>query len=385
MKGLVILGSTGSIGRQTLDIVRAFPNEFKVVGLAAGLNVELLKEQIEEFRPRLACCASEEHRELLPNDVTYTPMEEMVCQPDADLIMAATIGSAGLVPTVRALENKKPVALANKEVIIMAGGLVKSLAGPDGGTLLPVDSEPSAIWQCLRGEKEDIRRIIITASGGPFRTSPVENMEKVTPEEALNHPTWRMGRKITVDSATLMNKAFEVIEAHWLFDVPWDKIEVVVHPQSIVHSMVEFADGSVKAQLGPPDMRLPIQYSLFYPTRLQNRQIPRLDTGLSHSLTFQPLEHERYPCFDMAVEAGKKGGTYPAVLSAADEVAVELFLQGRIGFMDIYRTIDRVLEDHTSLPGSSLDEILAADHWAKVRARKVAEALPGPPLVSRSA
>ena len=385
MKGLVILGSTGSIGRQTLDIVRAFPNEFNVVGLAAGLNVELLKEQIEEFRPRLVWCSSEKHRELLPDGVTFTPMEEMVCQPDADLIMAATIGSAGLVPTVRALENKKPVALANKEVIIMAGGLVKSLAGPDGGTLLPVDSEPSAIWQCLRGEKEEIRRIIITASGGPFRTSPMEDMEKVTPEEALNHPTWRMGRKITVDSATLMNKAFEVIEARWLFDVPWDKIEVVVHPQSIVHSMVEFADGSVKAQLGPPDMRLPIQYSLFYPTRLPNQQIPRLDTGLSHSLTFQPLEHERYPCFDMAVEAGKKGGTYPAVLSAADEVAVELFLQGKIGFMDIYRTIDRVLGDHTPSPGSSLDEILAADHWARVRASDVAEALPVPPLISRSA
>jgi 1-deoxy-D-xylulose-5-phosphate reductoisomerase len=385
MKGLVILGSTGSIGRQTLDIVRAFPDEFKVVGLAAGLNVELLKEQIEEFRPGLIWCAPEGHRELLPNGITFTPMEEMVCEPDADLIMAATIGSAGLVPTVRALENKKPVALANKEVIIMAGGLVKSLAGPGGGTLLPVDSEPSAIWQCLRGENEEIRRIIITASGGPFRTSPVEDMEKVTPEEALNHPTWSMGRKITVDSATLMNKAFEVIEAHWLFDVPWDKIEVVVHPQSIVHSMVEFADGSVKAQLGPPDMRLPIQYSLFYPTRLQNRQIPRLDTGLSHSLTFQPLEHERYPCFDMAVEAGKKGGTYPAVLSAADEVAVKLFLQGRIGFMDIYRTIDRVLEDHTSSPGESLDEILAADRWARNRAQEVAEALPGHPMVRRSA
>ncbi len=385
MKGLVILGSTGSIGRQTLDIVRAFPNEFNVVGLAAGLNVELLKEQIEEFRPRLVWCSSEKHRELLPEGVTFTPMEEMVCQPDADLIMAATIGSAGLVPTVRALENKKPVALANKEVIIMAGGLVKSLAGPDGGTLLPVDSEPSAIWQCLRGEKEGIRRIIITASGGPFRTSPMEDMEKVTPEEALNHPTWRMGRKITVDSATLMNKAFEVIEARWLFDVPWDKIEVVVHPQSIVHSMVEFADGSVKAQLGPPDMRLPIQYSLFYPMRFPNQQIPRLDTGLSHSLTFQPLEHERYPCFDMAVEAGKKGGTYPAVLSAADEVAVELFLQGRIGFMDIYRTIDRVLGDHIPSSGSSLDEILAADHWARGQANEVAEALPVPPLISHSA
>ena len=378
MKGLVILGSTGSIGRQTLDIVRAFPDEFRVVGLAAGLNLELLTDQIEEFKPRLACCASEEHRGLLPESVTFAPMEEMVCQPDVELIMVATIGSAGLVPTIRALENKKAVALANKEVIIMAGELVKSLASSNGRDLLPVDSEPSAIWQCLRGEKEAIRRIIITASGGPFLSTPLEDLEKVTPEEALKHPTWKMGKKITVDSATLMNKAFEVIEAHWLFDAPWDKIEVTVHPQSIVHSMVELADGSVKAQLGPPDMRLPIQYSLFYPTRLENQQIPRLDTSVTHSLTFQPLEPQRYPCFNLAVEAGKKGGTYPAVLSAADEVAVELFLQRRIGFMDIYRTVERVLEDHSLSPGKSLEDILSADDWARERAQEVAEALPGP-------
>ena len=378
MKGLVILGSTGSIGRQTLDIVRAFPDEFRVVGLAAGLNLELLTDQIEEFKPRLACCASEEHRGLLPESVTFAPMEEMVCQPDVELIMVATIGSAGLVPTIRALENKKAVALANKEVIIMAGELVKSLASSTGRDLLPVDSEPSAIWQCLQGENEAIRRIIITASGGPFRSTPLEDLEKVTPEEALKHPTWKMGKKITVDSATLMNKAFEVIEAHWLFDAPWDKIEVMVHPQSIVHSMVELADGSVKAQLGPPDMRLPIQYSLFYPTRLENQQIPRLDTSVTHSLTFQPLEPQRYPCFNLAVEAGKKGGTYPAVLSAADEVAVELFLQRRIGFMDIYRTVERVLEDHSLSPGKSLEDILSADDWARERAQEVAEALPGP-------
>ena len=379
MKGLVILGSTGSIGRQTLDVVRAFPQELRVVGLAAGLNVELLAAQIEEFNPRLACCASEEDRELFPEGVAYAPMEEMVCQPDVDLIMAATIGSPGLIPTHRALENNKRVALANKEVIIMAGELVMSLARSGGGALLPVDSEPSAIWQCLQGESEGIRRIIITASGGPFRTTPLEELERVTPEEALKHPTWKMGKKITVDSATLMNKGFEVIEAHWLFGVPWENIEVVVHPQSIVHSMVELADGSVKAQLGPPDMRLPIQYALFHPTRLENPQIPRLDTSLTHSLSFQPLEPDRYPCFNMAVEAGKTGGTYPAVLSAADEVAVELFLNRSIGFMDIYRTIEQVLEDHSPSPGKCLEEILEADHWARARAREVAGVIPGSP------
>ncbi len=375
MKGLVVLGSTGSIGRQTLDIVRAFPNEFKVVGLAAGANLELLTAQIQEFKPRLAFCASEEHRELIPDGVAFASMEEMVCQPDVELVMAATIGSAGLVPTIRALENKKAVALANKEVIIMAGALVMGLASSEGAALLPVDSEPSAIWQCLQGENDPIRRIIITASGGPFRTTPLEELEGVTPEQALNHPTWKMGKKITVDSATLMNKAFEVIEAHWLFNVPWDRIEVMVHPQSIVHSMVELSDGSVKAQLGPPDMRLPIQYSLFYPTRLENSQIPRMDTGIQHSLTFQPLEPQRYPCFDLATRAGRKGHTYPTVLSAADEIAVELFLQGRIGFMDIYRTINRVLDDHIPTQGDHLEDILKADRWARNRARSAAEEL----------
>ena len=376
MRGLVILGSTGSIGRQTLDIVRAFPDEFRVAGLAAGRNLDLLAAQIEEFKPRLACCASPQEMELLPPGISHCSMEEMVCEPDVDLVMAATVGSAGLVPTVRALENKKAVALANKEVIIMGGELVMSLAGPGGGTLLPVDSEPSAIWQCLQGEQQPVRRIIITASGGPFRTTPLEAMEEVTPEQALNHPTWRMGKKITVDSAMLMNKGFEVLEAHWLFDVPWDKIEVVVHPQSIIHSMVEFADGSVKAQMGPPDMRLPIQYSLFYPQRLENQQIPRLDTTVPHSLTFEPMEPKRYPCFELALEAGRRGGTYPAVLSAADEVAVEMFLDGAIGFMDIYRTVDKVIGDHTPSSGSGLDEVLHADRWARERAREVAQKLP---------
>ena len=385
MKGLVILGSTGSIGRQTLDIVRAFPEEFHVVGLAAGANLDLLSSQIDEFKPRMVWCASEKDRKRLPPGAAICTMEEMVCEPDVDMVMAATVGSAGLVPTIRALECKKTVALANKEVIIMAGELVMSLARNGGGTLLPVDSEPCAIWQCLQGEDQPIRRIIITASGGPFRTTPLEDIERVTPEEALKHPTWKMGKKITVDSALLMNKGFEVIEAHWLFDVPWESIEVVVHPQSIVHSMVEFVDGSVKAQLGPPDMRLPIQYAMLHPTRLENDQIPRLDTTITHSLTFEPLEPQRYPCFNLAVEAGRKGGTYPTVLSAADEVAVGLFLQGQMGFMDIFRTVDKVLEDHTPSAGSMLDEVLEAESWARLRAQEVAAKLPSRPRAYQQA
>ena len=377
MRGLVVLGSTGSIGRQTLDIVRSFPSEFRVVGLAAGRNLDLLARQIEEFNPKLACCSSPEGNTSLPDSVTYCPMEEMVCQPDVDIVMAATVGSAGLRPTLKALENKKAVALANKEVIIMGGEMLMSLVERNGASLLPVDSEPSAIWQCLQGENQAIRRIIITASGGPFRTIPTEEMEHVTPEQALKHPTWKMGDKITVDSATLMNKAFEVIEARWLFDMPWENIEVVLHPQSIIHSMVEFADGSVKAQMGPPDMRLPIQYAMFNTTRLGNELIPRLDTAIPHSFDFQPMDNGRYPCFTLAVEAGKKGSTYPTALSAADEVAVGLFLDRKIGFMDIYRTLHTVLEEH--IPASdrpTLEDILDTDEWARRRAHEVASALP---------
>ena len=382
MRGLVILGSTGSIGQQTLDVVRAFPDEFQIIGLAGGFNLKLLSEQAEEFKPRFICCASQAGQLHLPKGLPVMPMEEMVCLPDVEMVMAATTGRAGLVPTIKALENDKKVALANKEVIIMAGKLIQSILATGTGTVLPVDSEPSAIWQCLQGENQEVRRIIITASGGPFRNSSLDALERVTPEEALNHPTWKMGRRITVDSATLMNKAFEVIEARWLFDVPWEKIEVVVHPQSMVHSMVEVADGSVKAQLGPPDMRLPIQYSLFYPTRVENQQIPRLDTTVPYSYTFQPLEPRRYPCFDMAVEAGKKGGTLPVVLSAADEVAVDRFLNKKIGFMDIFRTIERVLGDHTRSKADTLEDILSADHWARERAQEVASELSRPVPVS---
>ena len=369
MKKIVILGSTGSIGCQTLDVVRAFPDAFDVVGLAAGANVDLLGRQVKEFHPRHICCLNAP--DPLPKGVAFTPMAEMVHLEEVDLVMVATMGNVGLIPTLTALKHGKLVALSNKEPIVMAGQMIKDYEARYGGAVLPVDSEPSAIWQCLQGEDNKVRRLLITASGGPFRNTPLAELRDITPERALQHPTWSMGQKITIDSATMMNKAFEVIEARWLFGVPWDKIEVVIHPQSTIHSMVEFEDGSVKAQLGPPDMRLPIQYALFYPKRLPNDMIPKLDTGISHSLTFQPMDPDRYPCFDLAISAGRRGETFPTALSAADEVAVGAFLEGRIGFTDIYRVVEQVLSEHRPLAGRDAEELLEADRWATARAGEI--------------
>ena len=372
-KGIVILGCTGSIGKQTLDTVRAFPDRFNVVGLAAGHNFKLLKEQIEEFKPRLTFSANDTVSRDLSDLAKVIPMEDMVCDPEVAVVMVGTTGRAGLLPTIKALEEQRTVCLANKEVITMAGDMVTRLAREKGGTLLPVDSEPSAIWQCLRGEEQTIRRLIITASGGPFRNTPTNELERVTPEQALAHPTWKMGRRITVDSSTMMNKGFEVIEAHWLFNVAWEQIEVVIHPQSLIDSMVEFNDGSVKAQLSPPDMRLPIQYALLYPERHNNDSIPRLDTSIATSMTFEPLNPRQYPCFDQAVQAGKQSGTYPAVLTAADEVAVHFFLEGRIAYTDIPKIVGGVLETHISSSTGNLEDILEADEWARNRATEIAD------------
>ena len=370
MRRIVILGSTGSIGRQTLDVVRAFRHEFEVVGLAAGNNATLLLEQVAEFNPRYIWCTTPPA--LLPEGTTLLPMDEMAVLPEVDQVMVALMGAVGLSPTMNALRAGKQVALSNKEPIVMAGQTLKETEAKHGGVILPVDSEPSAIWQCLQGEDNHIRRLMITASGGPFRRTPLEELEKVTPEQALQHPTWRMGDKITIDSATLMNKAFEVIESHWLFSVPWEDIAVVVHPQSTIHSMVEFDDGSVKAQLGPPSMRLPIQYALFYPQRFANDEIPRLDITAPWSLDFEPLQPERFPCFGLAVAAGKAGGTMPTVLSAADEVAVQAFLRGSIGFTNIYRVVEQVLDEHQSQASPDLDAIVEADRWANARAAEIA-------------
>lgn len=365
MKNLVVLGSTGSIGTQTLDVVRTLPGEFNVVGLAVGRNVDLLRRQAAEFAPRMTWPEA-------VGDAQLTPMEEMVVAPDVDVVMVATTGRAGLAPTLNALRAGKEVALSNKEVIVMAGEMVARAAAEHGAPLLPVDSEPSAIWQCLRGEHEPVSRLIITASGGPFRKRPLDEIEGVTPAEALAHPTWVMGRKITVDSSTLMNKAFEVIESRWLFDMPFEQIDVVVHPQSVIHSMVEFADGSVKAQMGPPDMRLPIQVALTYPARAPNASLAKYNPLAYPSLTFEEMDVERYPCFALGVEAGRKQRSYPSVLSAADEEAVHMFLGGRIGFGDIRRVVEGVLERHEPFDVATPEAVLEADEWARRQADAVA-------------
>ena len=371
-KGLAILGSTGSIGTQTLQVVRAFPDRFRVIGLAANTSLPALQAQVEEFRPRLFSCRGtpEEKEAILSSGSMECGLDEMVVDPDVDMVVSATVGDVALGPTLAAMEAGKDIALANKETIVMAGDLVMGHARKHGVSLLPVDSEPNAIWQCLRGENGGVSRLIITASGGAFRHTNLADLARVTPEQALAHPTWKMGPKITIDSATLMNKALEVIEAHHLFGVPWEKIEVVIHPQSIIHSMVEFDDGSVKAQISPPNMVLPIQYALLYPDRVYNESIARFDPVSTGGLTFEPWEAERYPLFQMAVEVGRRGGTWPAALCGADEKAVEMFLAGRIGFLDIGRVIEAVLDDHQNVPEPSLDQILAAAQWAMNRAEE---------------
>ena len=376
VKGLAILGSTGSIGTQTLDVVRTFPDELRVVGLAAHRSLDQLERQVVEFRPRLVSCegSREDKAALIANGCTDCSMEDMVCDPDVDLVVTATVGDVALAPTIAAMNAGKNVALANKESVVMAGDLLVDLARENGVELLPLDSEPNAIWQCLKGEQGDISRLIITASGGAFRHASLDELAHVTPERALDHPTWTMGPKITVDSATLMNKAFEVIEAHWLFGVPWEQIEVVIHPQSTIHSMVEFVDGSVKAQISPPDMRLPIQYALFHPDRVANDDLPRFDPVATGALTFERLEPERYPCFQMALEVAKRGATWPAALCGADEMAVSQFLSGRIGFPAIGTVISEALEGYQPVLNPTTEDLLAAAQWGRDSVREIAEA-----------
>ena len=375
VKHLAILGCTGSIGRQTLDVVRALGGRFRVVALAGGRNVNLLAQQVQEFRPLLVWALEPSLPSLAASwGCQVASMEEMAQDPKVDLVVVATSGKAGLSPTLAALQARRAVALVNKEVLVMAGELVTSLAKSQGVELRPIDSEHSAIWQCLRGEgahgeEAKVRRILLTASGGAFRDYTVEQMAQATPQEALKHPTWLMGKKVTVDSATLMNKGLEVIEAHWLFGVPYDQIEVVLHRESIIHSMVEFTDGSIKAQLSPPDMRIAIQYALTCPERVPNPELPRLDFDQPLSFTFGQVNMGRFPCLRLAREAGERGGTYGAVLSAADEVAVERFLAEDIGFLDIPRLVEHVLAQHRSVEHPSLADVLQADAWARESAQ----------------
>jgi 1-deoxy-D-xylulose-5-phosphate reductoisomerase len=369
--GIAILGSTGSIGRQTLDVVRSLSDRFDVIALAAGSNVTLLEEQAREFRPQLVYAEREDDyiKERIASGALacdWAYMEDMAAHPKVDVVVVGTVGAAGLSPTLSAIAAGKAVAIANKEVLVMAGHIVTEEAKKTGAELRPIDSEHSAIWQCLWGEEpESVERIVITASGGALRDTPREELARVAAEEALKHPNWQMGQKITVDSATLLNKGLECIEARWLFDIPLDRIEVLLHRESIVHSLVEFRDGSLKAQLGVPDMRLPIQCALSYPDRLPGASVPRLDLRRIGSLTFGIPDARRYPCLGLALEAGRRGGTYPAVLAAADEVAVQNFLAGHLGYLGIAHVIEETLNAHTGISSPSLDEVLEADAWAR--------------------
>ncbi|MBI2914046.1 MAG: 1-deoxy-D-xylulose-5-phosphate reductoisomerase [Chloroflexi bacterium] len=373
--GLAVLGSTGSIGRQTLDVVGSLPGRFNVVALAAGSNVTLLEEQARQFRPRLICAGREEdylYGRIAEGKLSarWATMEEMAAHPDVDLVVVATVGAAGLGPSLAALRAGKAVALANKEVLVMAGQIITDQARRYGAQLRPIDSEHSAIWQCLWGEApESVDRIVLTASGGPFRDTPLEEMARVTAQEALRHPNWQMGQRITVDSATLLNKGLECIEARWLFEVPLENIEVLLHRESIVHSLVEFRDGSVKAQLGVPDMRLPIQCALTYPERVPGTTVPRLDLKRIGTLNFGIPDMKQFPCLSLALEAGRRGCTYPAVLAAADEIAVQHFLAGHLAFLDIPHAVEDALSAHRGTANPSLDDVLAADAWARTFAQ----------------
>lgn len=377
MKKVVILGSTGSIGRQALEVIRALPGQFKVTGLAAGGNWRLLARQIREFQPEAAVLADERELNYLRRELNYAGLplpdlawgkaglENLAVMPGADLVLVAVTGALGIYPTIAAIKAGKDVALANKETLVAAGPLIMSMVQRQQTALLPVDSEHSAIWQCLRGqETKTVEKIILTASGGPFRLFSREELANVTVAMALAHPQWQMGEKITVDSATLMNKGLEVIEAKWLFGVSYAQIEVVIHPQSIIHSAVEFVDGSILAQMGRPDMRLPLQYALTYPERLPGCCSRLSLTGLP-PLTFEAPDTDRFPSLKLALEAGETGGTMPAVLNAANEVAVAAFLQQRIPFPAIPGVVSRVMEKHAAIGQPTLEEIMKADSWAR--------------------
>lgn len=379
MRKLAVLGSTGSIGVTTLSIVERFPEDFQVVALAAGRNLTKLTEQVQRFQPDVVSLASEEDartlKEQLPDfhGAILCGSEGLMAtatHPEADMVMAALVGAVGLPPTLAGIRAGKTIALANKEALVISGELMTREAQQYGVRLLPVDSEHNAIFQALQGHpRERVKRIILTASGGPFRQRPAAELAQVSVEEALQHPTWKMGNKITIDSATLMNKGLEVIEARWLFDLPPEQVCVIVHPQSIVHSMVEYVDGSVLAQLGIPDMAVPISYILAYPDRLALTHLPQLDLVSIGQLQFYEPDFEKFSCLRLAYTALRQGGTCPAVLNAANEVAVEHFLNGQLRFLDIAALNERVLDAHDPQPVTDLESLLEADRWAREHAR----------------
>lgn len=382
MKNLAVLGSTGSIGVSTLEIVAAQPDRFRVVTMTAGRNLRRFEEQIRRFRPALvAVVEADDARRLKTALGPEAPeilagVEGLIAcavHPDVRMIVSAIVGAAGLIPTMAGIEAGKDVALANKETLVTAGPLVMEAVARKGVRLYPVDSEHSAIFQSLEGHrKKDVRRLILTASGGPFRGRSLAELKHVAPADALAHPNWQMGRKISIDSATMMNKGLEVIEARWLFDLPPEQIDVHIHPQSIVHSMVEYVDGAVIAQLGIPDMKTPIAYALSYPERLP-LDLPQLDLCALGTLTFEKPDTERFSCLSLAYQALQRGGTAPAVLNAANEIAVDAFLKGEIGFLEIPGVLRATLDDHQGAPLRHIDEVLRADRWGRAAARRFIE------------
>ena len=390
MKKIVILGSTGSIGTNTLDIVSKFPGKFQTIGLTAGTNSEKLEEQVRAFSPAVVALADEAAAARLRarchglRTTVLSGMEGIVktaTLAEADLVISAIVGAAGLVPTLAAIRAGKSIALANKEPMVMTGRLIRDEARKARVRIFPVDSEHSALFQSMEGHRaEDIRRLILTASGGPLWELSKERMRDVTPEQALQHPNWKMGAKITIDSATLMNKGLEVVEAHWLFDIPASQIEVVVHRESIIHSLVEYTDRSVIAQLGLPDMRTPIAYALNYPERVP-LDLPSLNLAEIGTLTFFPPDHERFPCLGFGYEALRIGGTMPAALNAANEVAVQAFLDRAIGFLGIAETIRRTMQAHTPVEVATLEDALRADAWARAKAGEIVGSLAASPTV----
>jgi len=386
MKPITLLGSTGSIGTQTLDIVNQYPERFRVVGMTAGGNVELFAQQILQFKPEIVAIANpDKYIELKTAISSLEPqpiilagtdgVEKVAGYGDSETVVTGIVGCAGLLPTIAAIKAKKDIALANKETLIAAGSVVMPLIQEYGVKILPADSEHSAIFQCLQGLPEGgLRRIILTASGGAFRDLPTEKLASVTIADALKHPNWSMGRKITIDSATLMNKGLEVIEAHYLFGLDYDHIEIVIHPQSIIHSLIELEDTSVLAQLGLPDMRLPLLYALSYPDRLST-DWTRLDLVKSGDLTFRSPDHLKYPCMQLAYAAGRSGGSMPAVLNAANEQAVDLFLNEKISFLQIPQLIEKTCERHNHIAAPTLEDILEVDAWARRTALELVPSL----------
>lgn len=375
MKQIAVLGSTGSVGVNVLEVIAQFPQKFKVVGLTANTNTALLNAQIEKFHPTVVALRDENvARKYKVNGVkVYSGLDgvvEVATESRADLVVIAISGSAGLIPTLEAVKAGKKIALANKESLVMAGRIIMDLAQINSAEILPLDSEHSAIFQCLVGkDKSELSKIYLTASGGPFKDASRARLKSVSPREAINHPKWKMGKKISVDSATLMNKGLEVIEAHLLFDIAINKIEILIHPEAIVHSFVEFIDGVILAQLSTPDMRLPIQYALTYPERIQS-QVASINFSKISSLTFAPPDLDKFPCLDIAYQAAREGGSFPCVLNAVNEECVEAFLRGKIKLTGIAKILDKVLNLHHKIDKPSLDEILMADNWAREEASK---------------